>query len=317
MAPHNECNRAELLSTSGDQVIEGVARKRHHSDIVWRNVLIMGFIHLSAVYSFLFVTWKCHWLTLVWAVILYLLNGLGITAGAHRLWAHRSYKAKLPLRIFLAACNCIAFQNSIFEWARDHRVHHKYSETDADPHNAKRGFFFSHVGWLLVRKHPDVTNKGSRLKMDDLLADPVVRIQKKYYFILMPLMCFVLPTIIPTLWNESLWNAYFVAAVLRYCIALNCTWMVNSFAHFWGNRPYDKHINPAQNSFVAGLSLGEGWHNYHHTFPNDYRTGEFGWKLNPTTMLIDCMYVLGQAYDCNEIKHEVIDARRRRTGDRS
>ncbi|KAK2115926.1 hypothetical protein P7K49_006552 [Saguinus oedipus] len=71
------------------------------------------------------------------------------------------------------------YLNDIFEWSRDHRVHHKYSETDADPHNARRGFFFSHIGWLFVRKHRDVIEKGRKLDVTDLLADPVVRIQRK------------------------------------------------------------------------------------------------------------------------------------------
>lgn len=107
------------------------------------------------------------------------LGGLGITAGVHRLWSHRSYKAKLPLRIFLMLCQSMAFQNSIHEWTRDHRVHHKFTDTDADPHNSKRGFFFSHMGWLMCKKHPDVKDKGKLVDMSDLEADPVVMFQKK------------------------------------------------------------------------------------------------------------------------------------------
>ena len=75
--------------------------------------------------------------------------------------------------------NSLAAQNDIFEWARDHRVHHKYSETDADPHNAKRGFFFSHVGWLLVKKHPDVIKKGKQLDLSDLYDDKIVMFQRR------------------------------------------------------------------------------------------------------------------------------------------
>nr|KAG5714743.1 hypothetical protein BaRGS_000231 [Batillaria attramentaria] len=127
-------------------------------------------------------------------VVLYIMGGLGITAGAHRLWAHRSYKARMPLRILLAFFNCIAFQNHIYEWSRDHRMHHKYSETDADPHNASRGFFFSHIGWLLVRKHPDIKEKGKGIDLSDLNADPVIRFQRRYYKSLMVLCCFVMPT---------------------------------------------------------------------------------------------------------------------------
>lgn len=83
---------------------------------------------------------------------------------------------------FYSVCNlclCLNPQNDIFEWARDHRVHHKYSETDADPHNAVRGFFFAHIGWLLVRKHPDVIEKGRKLELSDLLSDKVVMFQRK------------------------------------------------------------------------------------------------------------------------------------------
>lgn len=140
-------------------------------------------------------------------MLCFFISALGITAGAHRLWSHRTYKASLPLRIFLGIANSMAFQvsrrqsranaqfiltfrnvnicspsdpqNDIFEWARDHRVHHKYSETDADPHNAVRGFFFAHIGWLLVRKHPDVIEKGRKLNLGDLLADEVVQFQRK------------------------------------------------------------------------------------------------------------------------------------------
>ncbi len=81
------------------------------------------------------------------------------------MWSHRSYKAKWPLRLILALSQTLALQRDIYEWAADHRVHHKYSETDADPHNAKNGFFFSHIGWLLVEKHPEVIKKGIKNKI--------------------------------------------------------------------------------------------------------------------------------------------------------
>jgi stearoyl-CoA desaturase (delta-9 desaturase) len=150
-------------------------------------------------------------------------------------------------------------QNSIYEWSRDHRVHHKYSETDADPHNAKRGFFFAHVGWLLCRKHPEVLEKGRNVSCEDLLQDPLVRFQKKHYLPLVLVFCFVLPAIIPyVLWGESYWNAYFICGMLRYYWTLNMTWLVNSAAHFWGRRPYDKHINPSENSVTIIGAIGEG-----------------------------------------------------------
>uniref|UniRef100_A0A6M2DZW5 Putative fatty acid desaturase n=1 Tax=Xenopsylla cheopis TaxID=163159 RepID=A0A6M2DZW5_XENCH len=259
------------------------------------------------------------WTTCAFALFLYTLSGLGITAGAHRLWAHRSYKAKLPLRILLAAMNTLAFQDCAMHWARDHRVHHKYSETDADPHNATRGFFFSHIGWLLCRKHPDVIEKGKKLDISDLQADPVLRFQKKYYMTLMPLTCFVVPTLIPVYcWGETWANAWFVSTLFRYTFILNVTWLVNSAAHKWGDKPYDREISPSENPSVAMFALGEGWHNYHHTFPWDYKTAELGnYRMNMTTAFIDFFAKIGWAYDLKTVSDEIIKKRVERTGDGS
>lgn len=190
---------------------------------------------------------------------MYMIGGLGVTAGAHRLWSHKTYKAKFPLRMMLMIFNCSAFENDIYEWSRDHRVHHKYSETDADPHNATRGFFFSHVGWLLSKKHPDVRNKGKNIDTSDILADPVVRFQRKFYLPLVLMFCYIVPTLVPVyLFGETYWNSFFVCAILRYVVLLNATWLVNSAAHMFGNRPYDKTINPSENRFVSWWAIGEG-----------------------------------------------------------
>jgi stearoyl-CoA desaturase (delta-9 desaturase) len=284
--------------------------------IVWRNVFIMAALHLSALYGFYLFCTDSKWQTNVFAIFLYVISGLGITAGAHRLWSHRSYRAKWPLRVILCIFNTIAFQNSIYEWSRDHRVHHKYSETDADPHNANRGFFFAHCGWLLCRKHPDVIQKGKHLGFEDLLQDPIVRFQKKFYLLLVFIFCFLFPTIIPSLiWNESYWNAYFTCAIFRYCWTLNMTWLVNSAAHFYGRKPYDKHINPAENRATIIGAIGEGFHNYHHTFPWDYATSEFGPKYNLTTCFIDLCASIGWAYDRKTVSPNVIRQRKERTGD--
>ncbi|XP_046313634.1 stearoyl-CoA desaturase 5 isoform X1 [Marmota monax] len=337
--------RAELEGLAFCDRQERPGAREQRLNIVWRNVVLMSLLHLGAVYSLVLIP-KAMPLTLLWgkcrrrhlrsrlsggappgargrcsatsAYFCFLLTALGVTAGAHRLWSHRSYKAKLPLRIFLAAANSMAFQNDIFEWARDHRAHHKYSETDADPHNARRGFFFSHIGWLLVRKHPDVIEKGRKLDVSDLLADPVVQFQRKYYKITVVLMCFVFPTVVPWyIWGESLWNSYFLAAILRYTISLNGTWLVNSAAHMYGNRPYDKHVSPRQNPLVTLGAIGEGFHNYHHTFPFDYSASEFGLNFNPTTWFIDFMCLLGLATDRKRATKAMIEARKAKTGDGS
>ncbi|XP_058810727.1 acyl-CoA Delta-9 desaturase-like isoform X2 [Phymastichus coffea] len=294
-------------------------KETYKVQFVWRNVVLFALLHVAALYGVYLVFTSAKLATMIFAIFLYQVSALGITAGVHRLWAHRSYKAKWPLRLLLTLFNTIAFQDAVVDWARDHRMHHKYSETNADPHNAKRGFFFAHIGWLLVRKHPDIKEKGKQIDMSDLYKDPILKFQKKYYMILMPLFCFVLPTIIPVYcWNESWQNAYFIPTLLRYAFTLNVTWLVNSAAHLFGNKPYDKYINPAENISVALMALGEGWHNYHHTFPWDYKTSELGdYWVNFTTAFIDCFARIGWAYDLKTVSREVIKKRVLRTGDGS
>ncbi|XP_026887347.2 acyl-CoA desaturase [Electrophorus electricus] len=308
-------------STMGEDVFDETYREKEGPKppmrIVWRNVLMMSLLHLGALYG-IFLIPSASPLTLMWSVLCFVISGLGITAGVHRLWSHRAYKASLPLRVFLAIANSMAFQNDIYEWSRDHRVHHKYSETDADPHNASRGFFFSHIGWLLVRKHPDVIEKGSKLDLTDLKMDKVVMFQRRFYKPSVVLMCFIFPMLVPwLLWDESLWVGYFIPTLLRYAVVLNATWLVNSAAHMWGNRPYDVQIYPRENMFVTLGALGEGFHNYHHTFPYDYSTSEFGCKLNFTTCFINFMCFCGLAKECKRVSKDAAQARAQRTGDGS
>nr|CAB3265890.1 acyl-CoA desaturase-like [Phallusia mammillata] len=280
--------------------------------IVWRNVILMFALHGVSLFT-LTILHQMLTLTIAWGLLCFVISALGITAGAHRLWAHKSYKAKLPLRILLALFNSMAFQNSILNWAREHRTHHKFSETDADPHNSNRGFFFSHIGWLLVRKHPDVARKGKGIDLSDLHDDSVVMFQNRYYLLSVLLLCFVVPIAVPMYWGETFLMSYLMC-LLRYCLVLNCTWMVNSVAHMWGYRPYDKNINPAENMVVAFLATGEGYHNYHHVFPYDYSTSEYGIKLNLTTTFIDTMALIGLATHRRKVSPEIIQARKKRTG---
>ncbi|CAH0558582.1 unnamed protein product [Brassicogethes aeneus] len=293
------------------------SQPQYEWQIVWRNVIAFIYLHSFAIYGLYLLFAACKTKTIYWVLAVLFLAGQGITSGAHRLWAHRAYKARLPLRIFLCFLQTMAFQNHLYEWVRDHRVHHKFTDSDADPHNAKRGFFFSHMGWLMLKKHKDVSTKGKTVDLSDLEADPVVMFQKKYYLILMPIACFVIPAAVPWyFWGETWWNSWHTAGILRYTVSLNGTWLVNSAAHIWGMKPYDKNIKPTENYFVAFMAFGEGWHNYHHVFPWDYKAAELGnYRLNWSTCFIDLMAKIGWAYDLKTASLDIIKKRIRRTGD--
>ncbi|KAJ8956785.1 hypothetical protein NQ314_006660 [Rhamnusium bicolor] len=288
-------------------------------DIVWTNVLIFFVLHSVSLYGAWLMITQAIWRTNIFFYLYGVFTGMGITAGAHRLWAHRTYRAKLPLRILLMFCQSGALQNHIYEWVRDHRVHHKFTDTDADPHNSRRGFFFSHIGWLMVKKHKDVFIKGKTVDLSDLEADPVVMFQRKYYLLLVPIFCFIIPVLIPWyFWNEDLWVSWYVVGIARYTLTLNFTWLVNSAAHIYGSKPYDNTISPTENMFVSWAAVGEGWHNYHHVFPWDYKAAELGnYRLNVTTAFLDFMAKIGWAYDLKTVSSEMVKKRVQRTGDGS
>lgn len=146
-------------------------------EIKWKNVWLLLYLHLAGLY-YMFMSAKTT-IAVVTTVLYAFMGALGTTVGAHRLYTHRSFKANLPFRILIIIMQSSAAQNDMIEWVRDHRVHHKFTDTNADPHNSKRGFFFSHMGWLMCRKHPDVKKFGAKIDMSDVESDPVCQFQRK------------------------------------------------------------------------------------------------------------------------------------------
>ncbi|XP_076673447.1 acyl-CoA Delta-9 desaturase-like isoform X3 [Andrena cerasifolii] len=306
------------MATYSDGVMD-TPKEKYERSIIWAAVIIYGSFHLAALYGVYLLCTSAKLMTAAFALSLYILSGIGITAGAHRLWSHKAYKAKWPLQVLLMILNTIAFQYSAINWARDHRLHHKYSETNADPHNPTRGFFFAHIGWVLCRRHPDVKEKGKEIDINDLQKNPVLAFQKRYYIVLMPLLAFIIPTAVPVLcWNETWSNAFFVPGILRFVLFVNASWLINSAGHKFGNRPYDKFIEPSDNMVANVFTFGEGWHNYHHVFPWDYKTSELGNNgFTVTTAFIDIFAKIGWAYDLKVVPRDLVQKRVKRTGDGS
>ncbi|CAH1135742.1 unnamed protein product [Ceutorhynchus assimilis] len=284
-------------------------------EIIWSNLIIQIVIHIFALWGLVRIFTSAKLTTTIYGFIIYEISMMGTMAGVHRLWAHRTYKAKLPLKLLLAVFATLAAQKSIIDWARDHRVHHRYSDTDADPHNAKRGFFYAHFGWQFMKKHPEVIKKGTSVDFSDLFADPILSFQHKHYWLLQ-FTSYLLPAFIPMLlWNETFFNGFCINW-LRYELGIHSTFSINSFSHLMGHKPYDKYIGPTENLFVSIISHGEGWHNYHHTFPWDYRAGEKG-QWNPALYFINFFAKIGWAYDLKKANAGSVENRLKKTGDGS
>lgn len=215
--------------------------------------------------------------------VLWALNGMSITAGYHRLWAHRSYEASKPLQIFYMLFGAMALQNSILVWASSHRVHHRHvDDVDQDPYSAKRGLWFSHMGWMLRNYE---SGKQDFRNAKDLEANPIVAFQHKHYVLIATLMNLGLPILLGVI-NGDIWGSLLLGGFLRLVVSHHCTFFINSLAHFWGRRPYTTENTARDNGILALFTWGEGYHNYHHLFQWDYRNGIRWYQWDPTKWLI-------------------------------
>ncbi|PHH58595.1 hypothetical protein CDD80_2087 [Ophiocordyceps camponoti-rufipedis] len=161
-----------------------------HKHINWLNTTFVVFIPLISFFAAYWV--PLHRYTFIFGIFYYFSTGLGITAGYHRLWAHTSYKATLPLKIFLAACGAGAVEGSIRWWSRDHRAHHRYTDTEKDPYSVRKGLLYSHMGWMIFKQNPKRTG---RTDISDLNEDPVVVWQHTHYLKCVVFMAFIFPTV--------------------------------------------------------------------------------------------------------------------------
>ena len=260
------------------------------------NILYLGAHHLLAGYALYSLPSVVSWRLVVELVLAIQLTGmLGITAGAHRLWSHKSFEAASPVRLVFMAFNSAAHQGSIYHWVKDHRMHHRYTDTELDPHSIQYGFWYSHIGWLFFKKNQQLKDAASKVDMSDIKQDSIVMFQHKHYFVLSTLFCFVIPTLYGHYMWDSPWLGYFYFGVLRWVLLLHATWCVNSVAHIWGTAPYNPRLSARQNTITSIVAVGEGWHNYHHACPYDYRASEFGWwnERNPTTLMLDSLAAIG------------------------
>lgn len=262
--------------------------------INWTNTLFLAITPVVAIVGLAYIVGHnaIHWQTVLLAVLFTFATGMSITVGYHRLFSHKTYKASLPVRLFLALFGAAAFEGSILEWCTDHRDHHLYTDTDKDPYNAKRGFWYSHLGWLITLD----TDKRHFNNVDDLKQDPIVAFQHKHYTLLAILMGIALPTAIAAIWGDWL-GGFVIAAAARITFNQHATFCINSISHIFGSQTYSDRNTARDNWLTSLVTYGEGYHNYHHKFPNDYRNGVRAYHFDPSKWTIFMLSKLGQTSD--------------------
>ncbi len=244
-----------------------------------------------------------NWLDLVLLGSMYVITGLGITIGYHRLYTHKSFETRGPVAWFFAICGGMAVQGPIVWWCATHRRHHQFSDEEGDPHSPHagrekgvvgwvKGFFHAHVGWLLARDLPDAERY-----VPDLLADPVTMwINRMFpvWVVLGILLPAVVAGLVTMSWTGAalgmLWGGFARIAVLHHV-----TWSINSVCHIWGRRDYRSGDESRNNPVMGILGFGEGWHNNHHAFPASARHGLKWWQFDLSWIIIRSLQIFGLA----------------------
>jgi len=240
---------------------------------------------------------------IVAAVIIFFLSGIGITSGYHRLYSHRTYhlnKIAEPILLFLGT---LAIENSVLKWAHDHRMHHRYVDTEKDPYSIKKGFWHAHMLWIM-EKHKEF----DPAVVQDLLKNKLVMFQHKYYLPLMIATNLGVVLLCGWIFNDYA-GAFVLTFLARIFVTHHTTWFVNSLAHSFGAQPYSREHSAVNNWLLAFVTLGEGYHNYHHTFTSDYRNGVRWYQYDPTKLFIWILSKIGLAKNLMRVEKLVIKKR--------
>ncbi len=224
--------------------------------------------------------------------VMYVVTGLGITVGYHRLVAHQSFECPDWIKRVILIGGGWALQNSALIWCADHIRHHAKTDTEEDPYNASKGFWHSHCGWLFYET-PHRTDKYEiRLR-----RDPVILWQHRYYWLIV-LSGLALPFALGLWWHGNLTggiSALLMGGLLRMFLVLNSTFTINSLCHMIGSQPHGTQDSSRDSWLISFVSFGEGYHNYHHTYARDYRNGPEWYNFDPSKWIIYTLSLAGLA----------------------
>lgn len=252
--------------------------------INWTSVITFALFHCGAVAALFFFSWPAFFT----AVLLYWVSlSFGIGMGYHRLLTHRSYKVPKPVEYFLAVCGTLALEGGPIPWVATHRIHHKYSDQDGDPHTPRDGKWWSHLIWMLVGDASNANIEQCSRYVPDLMRDPFHRALSKYHWV--PLAVVSLLLCLGGL-RFVLWGL-----CMRVTLGYHATWMINSLTHIQGARRFETRDDSRNNWLVALFTFGEGWHNNHHAYPTSARHGLAWYEIDITWMTIRLLQAVGLA----------------------
>jgi len=236
-----------------------------------------------------------------WVVFLSMVGAIGmsVTCGYHRLFSHRAYQARWPVRLAMLCLGAASFENSALHWASDHRIHHRHVDQGDDPYNSRKGFWYAHWVWVMEERTLPITGVA------DLEKDPMVRWQHRHHFLIGALVS-LLPPLLVGILTRDIACQLIIGVLLRVVVTHHTTFFINSAAHFFGSQPYSDANSARDNAFLAPFTYGEGFHNYHHMWQWDYRNGVKWYQWDPAKWTIRAMSWVGLASGLRMVPQPVI-----------
>lgn len=272
--------------------------------IMWENIVFYTITMSLGLIGAPWFFWNYDTTTLDWVLFGFytIATGLGITVGYHRLFSHRAFDAHPIIQFLLLFFGAAAFEESLIKWASQHRDHHKYVDTERDPYNIKQGFFHAHMGWILFwRQHVNYDN------VKDLQKSKMIMHQHNHYGWWAIGAGVIFPLIIGYATGHFL-ATLFITVGLRIVLVCQATFCINSVCHYFGKATYDPNSTAKDHWLVALITFGEGYHNFHHRFPSDYRNAILWYQWDPSKWTIALLEKLGLANHLKRIDMERIEA---------
>ncbi|MGJ3252488.1 MAG: acyl-CoA desaturase [Elainellaceae cyanobacterium] len=252
----------------------------------WISVAFFGAFHALTVLAPWFFSWSALGVMLL---LHWLFGGIGICLGYHRMLSHRSFRVPRWLEYAIAICGALAIQGGPIFWVSGHRQHHAYTEdVENDPYSARRGFWWSHVLWILYPQPKAFDQKCYSKYAPDLMRQPFYRWLNRNFLLLQVPLAVLLYAI-------GGWSFVIYGIFVRAVFLWHSTWFVNSATHKWGYRTFAADDNARNLWWVSLMTYGEGWHNNHHAFPRSAQTGWRWWEIDVTWWTIRLLERLGLA----------------------
>ena len=229
----------------------------------------------------------------VLSFVMYIVTGMGITVGYHRLVSHQSFECPNWVKASILVAGGWALQNSALKWGGDHIRHHAKTDQEEDPYNVTKGFWHSHCGWLFYNTPHRTEKYEIRLR-----RDPVVMWQHRYYWPIV-ISGLLLPFVLGV-WHGG-WQggigAFLLGGLFRMFMVLNSTFTINSLCHMVGTQPHGTQDSSRDSWLISFVSFGEGYHNFHHTYARDFRNGPKWYNFDPSKWIIFTLWMLGLAHN--------------------